>query len=105
MDFEELETQALDYWHAAVEYLSHPELLFQLGLIALLFLLAWLLSKRVEPALETQARKIKGMPGTLRFIVAFLRRTEWIFFVIFLGIAYVLTSAATWPEWPCSITT
>jgi ABC-type transport system involved in cytochrome bd biosynthesis fused ATPase/permease subunit len=38
------------------------------------------------------------MPGTLRIVVAFLRRMEWLFFVIFLGIAYVLTSAVGWPE-------
>jgi small-conductance mechanosensitive channel len=49
-----------------------------------------------EPLLEQQARKIRGMPGTLR--VAFLRRMEWLFFVIFLGVAYVLTSAVGWPE-------
>jgi small-conductance mechanosensitive channel len=98
LNFEELKAQALEYWQVAVEYLSRPELLFQLGLIALLFLPAWFLSNRVEPLLETQARKIKGMPGTLRFIVAFLRRTEWLFFAIFLGIAYVVTSATSWPE-------
>lgn len=98
MDFEELKAQALEYWEIAVEYVSHPELLFQVGLIAVLFLPAWFLSTRVEPLLEKQARKIKGMPGTLRIIVAFLRRMEWLFFAIFLGIAYVLTSAAQWPE-------
>ena len=98
MNFEELKARALEYWQVAVEYMSHPELLFQMGLIALLFLPAWFLSNRVEPLLEAQARKIKGMPGTLRFIVAFLRRTEWLFFAIFLGIAYVITSAAPWPE-------
>ncbi|NCF60673.1 MAG: mechanosensitive ion channel [Gammaproteobacteria bacterium] len=38
------------------------------------------------------------MPGTLRIVVAFLRRMEWLFFVIFLGVAYVLTSAVGWPE-------
>ncbi|MDH3759049.1 MAG: mechanosensitive ion channel, partial [Gammaproteobacteria bacterium] len=42
--------------------------------------------------------KIRGMPGTLRIVVAFLRRMEWLFFVIFLGVAYVLTSAVGWPE-------
>jgi len=63
-----------------------------------LFLPAWFLSTRVEPLLEQQARKIRGMPGTLRIIVAFLRRMEWLFFAIFLGIAYVLTSALGWPE-------
>ena len=97
MNFDELKARALEYWNIAVEYLSHPELLFQLGLIALLFLPAWFLSNRVEPLLETQARKIKGMPGTLRFIVALLRRTEWLFFVVFLGIAYFVTSATPWP--------
>ena len=98
MDFEELKAQALEYWKIAVEYVSHPELLFQVGLIVVLFLPAWFLSTRVEPLLEQQARKIRGMPGTLRIVVAFLRRMEWLFFVIFLGIAYVLTSAVGWPE-------
>ena len=98
MDFEELKAQALEYWKIAVEYVSHPELLFQVGLIVVLFLPAWFLSTRVEPLLEQQARKIRGMPGTLRIVVAFLRRMEWLFFVIFLGIAYVLTSALGWPE-------
>ena len=98
MNFEELEAKALEYWGIAVEYLGHPELLFQIGLIAVLFVPAWFLSNRVEPLLEKQARKIKGMPGTLRLIVAFLRRMEWLFFVIFLGIAFILTSALQWPE-------
>ena len=98
MDLEELKAQALEYWEIAVEYLSHPELLFQVGLIVVLFLPAWFLSTRVEPLLEQQARKIRGMPGTLRIVVAFLRRMEWLFFVIFLGVAYVLTSAVGWPE-------
>ncbi|MDH3907371.1 MAG: mechanosensitive ion channel, partial [Gammaproteobacteria bacterium] len=66
--------------------------------IVVLFLPAWFLSTRVEPLLEQQARKIRGMPGTLRIVVAFLRRMEWLFFVIFLGVAYVLTSAVGWPE-------
>ena len=91
MDFEELKAQALEYWEIAVEYVSHPELLFQVGLIVVLFLPAWFLSTRVEPLLEQQARKIRGMPGTLRIVVAFLRRMEWLFFVIFLGIADVST--------------
>ena len=98
MKFEELKARALEYWQITVEYVSHPELLFQVGLIVVLFLPAWFLSTRVEPLLEKQARKIKGMPGTLRIIVAFLRRMEWFFFVILLGIAYILTSAAQWPE-------
>ncbi len=97
MDIEELKARALEYWNIFVEYVSHPELLFQVGLIALLFLLAWFLSNRVEPLLEKQARKIKGMPGTLRIIVAFLRRMEWLFFVALLGLAVVGTEIVGWP--------
>jgi small-conductance mechanosensitive channel len=63
----------------------------------LLFLPAWFLSNRVEPLLEEQARKIRGMPGTLRIIVAFLRRMEWLFFIILLGLAVVGTEIAGWP--------
>jgi len=98
LDIEVLKARALEYWDIAIGYMSHPALLFQLGLIVLLFVPAWFLSNRVEPLLEKQARKIKGMPGTLRIIVAFLRRMEWLFFVGFLGIAYILTSALQWPE-------
>ncbi len=63
-----------------------------------LFLPAWFLSNRVEPLLEKQARRIKGMPGTLRIVVAFLRRMEWLFFVILLGLAVVGTEIAGWPS-------
>jgi len=97
LDLEQLKAQALEYWEVAVGYLSHPELLFQLALIPLLFVPAWFLSNRVEPLLEKQARKIRGMPGTLRIIVAFLRRMEWLFFVILLGLAVVATEIAGWP--------
>ena len=98
MNYEELEARALEYWDIAVGYMSQPQLLFQVGLIVVLFMPAWFLSNRVEPLLEKQARNIKGMPGTLRLIVAFLRRMEWLFFVVLLGIAYILTSALQWPE-------
>ncbi len=98
MNFEELQVKALEYWNVALGYMSQPELLFQVGLIALLFVPAWFISNRVEPLLEKQARKIRGMPGTLRLIVAFLRRMEWLFFVLLLGLAYLATSIAPWPE-------
>jgi len=97
LDIEQLKARALEYWDIAVGYMSQPELLFQVGLIVVLFLPAWFLSNRVEPLLEKQARKIKGMPGTLRLIVAFLRRMEWLFFVILLGLAVVGTEIAGWP--------
>ena len=85
------------YGQIMVDYLIHPEVLAQIGIIALLFPPALLLSRRVEPILVERARAIKGMPGLLRIIVAFLRRFEWLFFIALLGLAYVLTKLVGWP--------
>ncbi len=95
---EELTALATRYFDIAVDYLSRPAVLYQLGMIAVMFLPSWLLSNRVEPRLEERARTIKGMPGVLRVVVAFLRRLEWLFFVILLGVTYLLTSLVAWPE-------
>jgi small-conductance mechanosensitive channel len=83
--------------NAVIEYLSDPAILYQLVIIAVLFLPAWLLSLRVETKLEARARLIKGKRGLLRVIVAFLRRMEWLFFSLFLGFAYLATTIAGWP--------
>jgi small-conductance mechanosensitive channel len=95
---EEVTALSIEYWNMTVDYVSHPGVVFQLGLILVLFLPAWFLSTRVEPALEERARKLRGMPGALRVIVAFLRRMEWLFFTLLLGVAYLITSIAPWPE-------
>ena len=89
--------QATEYAHIAIGYLRRPEFLIQLGLVIVLFLPAWFLGSRVEPLLEARVRKISGMPSLLRILAAFLRRLEWLFYVILLGIAYVITSALSWP--------
>jgi len=89
---------ASEYGQLAVSQLSKPVVLVQLGMIALLFLPALLLSRRVEPFFEQRARGIKGMPGLLRIVVAFLRRLEWLFFIILLGVAYLVTTVFAWPE-------
>ncbi|MEL7451047.1 MAG: mechanosensitive ion channel domain-containing protein [Pseudomonadota bacterium] len=95
---EEMEVWALEWAQRALDYFSQTDILIQFGLIATLFLPAWLLSNKVEPMLEARARGIKGMPGLLRIIIAFLRRFEWVFFVAFLGIAYVVTSILGVPD-------
>ncbi len=94
---EQITAQALEYYEISVGFLRKPEVLFQLALIAVLFLPALLLSKFVEPILEERARKIKGMPGVLRLVVSFLRRLQWLFFAGLLAIAYVTTTAYGWP--------
>jgi small-conductance mechanosensitive channel len=94
---DELEEKAYEYWDVAVGYIGHG-LIFQIVLIVVLFGIAWFISNRVEPHLEAQARRIKGMPGMLRLVVAFLRRMEWLFFILLLAIAYLATTIAPWPE-------
>ncbi|MGK7296944.1 MAG: mechanosensitive ion channel family protein, partial [Candidatus Wenzhouxiangella sp. M2_3B_020] len=78
-------------------YLSSPEILFQLGIIAVAVVPAWFVSGFVERKIEGLVRRIHGMRGLLRVIVAFLRRLQWFFIALFLGIAYIATSIAAWP--------
>jgi small-conductance mechanosensitive channel len=94
---EELTSVVTRYGQLAVDYLSQAAIVFQLGLIVALFIPALLLSRKVEPLLEARARDIKGMPGLLRVIVAFLRRLEWLFFAFLLAVAYLVTSVTPWP--------
>jgi small-conductance mechanosensitive channel len=63
-----------------------------------LYLVALLLSRRVEPKIEASARTIKGDPSLLRMVIALLRRLEWVFFVAFAGIALLAMRASRWPE-------
>lgn len=88
---------AAQYAQIGLNYLSQPAIGIQIALIAALFLPALLLSRIIEPRLERHARGIKGMPGLLRPIIAFLRRLEWLFFATLLAIAYLLTSVFQWP--------
>ena len=94
---EQLNTLWLEFSALAMSFLRRPEVLIQAVVIGTLFVPALLLSWRVEPKLEERARQIKGMPGLLRMIVAFMRRLEWLFFVVLLGVAYVTTTVLEWP--------
>ena len=80
------------------QYLSQPWTLYQILIIAGCFLLGWLLSRKIEPALEEWARSIKGNPGLLRVIIAFMRRTEWVLFILFVGFVREVLLRATWPS-------
>ena len=97
MDTNALLSVAEEYFQLAVGYLSQTAIWVQLVLMAVLFGLAVLISNRVEPKLEAKARGIKGMPGLLRIFAAFLKRFEWLFFVLFLFIAYSATETLGWP--------
>ena len=87
-----------EYSQLVLSYFNRPTIIVQLVMIGALFPPSLLLSWQVEPKLEEWARRIKGMPGLLRLVVVFLRRLEWLFFVILLAAAYVVTTAFEWPE-------
>ncbi len=87
-----------EYGQLAIDTISQPAILFQLGIIVVLFVPAWLLSRWLEPVLEAQARKIKDMPGLLRLVAAFLRRSRWLWYVLLLLAAFVVTGELGWPE-------
>jgi len=98
LKFDELKNQLLSYLTLIYDWISQVSTLVELGIIVILFPIAYFLSNRVEPLLEERARNIKGMPGLLRVIVAFMRRFEWVFFILLLLVAYAITSAVAWPE-------
>jgi len=79
-------------------YIAQPWTFYQFLILIGCFALAYLLSLKIEPALEERARRIKGNPGLLRVIIAFMRRTEWVMFLIFVGIAREIILANTWPS-------
>ena len=79
-------------------YFNQPHIWLQLSIIALLVIPALLIEKQIESYLVSRARKIRRMPGLLRIVIAFLRRIEWVFFILFLIGAYFVTTSLGWPE-------
>ncbi len=78
--------------------LANPWTFYQLAIIAILFIVAKLASQGLENRLEARARRIKGHQGLLRVIIALMRRTDWILFVILLFIVLTVLRASTWPS-------
>ncbi|MCP5345899.1 MAG: mechanosensitive ion channel [Pseudomonadales bacterium] len=98
LSIEALTARLADYAVRATDYLFQPGVLFQIGLVFFLFLLARPSGARLKLLLESHARKIKGRPGLLRLIVICLRRLKWAVFTFFLAISIILIQSAGWPE-------
>lgn len=75
-----------------------PWIFYQVAIIAVMFVAAKLVAARIEPRIEGLARGIKGQPGILRLVIALMRRTDWILFVLFLLAAVTVMRAVTWPS-------
>lgn len=99
MSWESIASALADYGLIAWNYLSSPVVLIQLGVIAVLFLLAWLASRRVEPQLLkwVDGLDLSGMPLVQRLVTEFSSRLELLFFVVLLAVAYLISAATNWP--------
>lgn len=89
---------ATTYVEQALELVSRPATLQQLGIIIVLYVVARLLGRWLEPRIELWVRKIKGMRRLLRYVVGFLRRLRWLFFVLLLAVAAEVAHLMAWPE-------
>lgn len=87
--------ELVDAGQSWLEYAMRPWFAYQLVLIALLFLAAKLIARRLETSLEERARQIRGQPAMLRVLVALLRRVDWILFVAFQAAALVVLNRVT----------
>lgn len=85
----------LDRWAV---YATDPWLAYQVALIVVLFIAAKVFGRKIESRLESRARSIRGHPGLLRVVVATMRRSDWILFVVFMFVAITVMRAATWPS-------
>lgn len=95
---DQISALASKYGQLAVDYLGSPVVLIQLGLIIVLLLPAVVLARKLRPPLEERVGRIKDLHGTRRVLGTILERLQLLFFVVLLGIAYVITTAISWPE-------
>jgi small-conductance mechanosensitive channel len=81
------------YW---VSLLLQPWTFIQIGILVAIYFISLFVSNIIEPPIEVQARKLKVSKGTLRLIVALLRRLEWVVFVFLSWVAFSILRATTW---------
>mgnify|MGYP002651666423 CR=1 FL=1 len=70
----------------------------QIALIAVAALGATVLNRALAPQLEARTRLIKGAPGLLRVLVAFLRRLRLFFFTVLLALGSVVFARQVGPR-------
>jgi small-conductance mechanosensitive channel len=95
---ERIQEWLVNYAALVADYFSRAEVLFQFGLIVLLFFPAYFAAKNLRPKLAERAHAVKGTPGFLRFVAGFLRRLKWLLYALLLAVAYLAANIAPWPE-------
>jgi len=94
----ELPPDVVELFQLSTTYVSQPWFAYQILIIALLYIVARVAASRLEPRFEQHARRIKGHPGLLRFIVATLRRMELIVYILLLACTLAVMHWLTWPS-------
>ncbi|WP_417685339.1 mechanosensitive ion channel family protein [Roseibium sp.] len=98
MDIETFLANLVAYASRILGPILSPWLIYQAIIILAIFGVSWALSNRIEPRLEERARSIRGHPGLLRVVVAFLRRLEWVIFIGLTLVALAVMRSLTWPS-------
>jgi len=93
-----LHPRVTEVWQRLVEYLGQPWFVYQILIVAALIVVALIVARRLEPALEQHARAVKDNRAMLRIIATLLRRLDWILIVVLLSIALVVVRSLTWPS-------
>jgi small-conductance mechanosensitive channel len=90
--------RAETWLHHAAALLERPSTLFQIGLVVLAFLVAYVAGRIIEPRLEARIRRIRDRRDLLRFLAIVLRRLTWILFPLILWLEFSVLRAVTWPS-------
>ena len=79
-------------------FLGDEWALIQLGVIAVAYCLALILSGLLTPVCEAQIRRIEKQPELMRVLIVPLRRLKWIIFALLLWLAMTIVMQITWPS-------
>jgi len=89
-----LQDRALALWQLVYQ----PWTLYQIGILAVCYVIARLAARWLTPLLEERIRQIKGHPGLLRMLAALLRKIHWIAFIPLVWLSKQAVLSVTWPS-------
>ena len=102
MDLSALIAELERFWITVQNFLvelAQPWRLYQLALLAALFLLAHLAGRRLEPRLERWMRGLRNMnKGLLRILVLVARHLRGLIFLVLAWAAVLVLREVTWPS-------
>jgi small-conductance mechanosensitive channel len=95
--YQELKTILHGAGTSLLQYFSQPSVIVQFLILAVLLLIAFLISWWIEPRIRTAAERLRLPPGARRVLNAMIDRTEWIFFVTQAVVVLFVSRSIAWP--------